>query len=187
MLHMLKDASGQPFWDMCFGQSTRGVGGVLCCGVHRQLCTKSLGFHERVNQSNQVILKIEYMVPACGDALVGVDLVARDRRHHDSLAVPAQRVPQHARHHAVPVLHNSHMDGGLNVMESARTTKHLRLYINMTTYRHVRPFLVQREDDHLEVEERLVDVLGLAQRLPLGRRLVHTLRPREIHQIQLRP
>mmetsp|Transcript_17127 Transcript_17127/g.59576 ORF Transcript_17127/g.59576 Transcript_17127/m.59576 type:complete len:267 (-) Transcript_17127:132-932(-) len=46
---------------------------------------------------------------------------------------------------------------------------------------------VQGDDDHLEVEERRVDVLGLAQRDAVGLGLVRPLRPSQIHHVQLRP
>ena len=56
-----------------------------------------------------------------------------------------------------------------------------------STNRHVRPLLVQGQDNHLEVEERLVDVPRLPQCLPPRCRLVHALRPGQVAQVQLAP
>lgn len=45
---------------------------------------------------------------------------------------------------------------------------------------------MERHDHHFQVKQGLVDVGGFPQGLPGGARLVRALRPRQVHQVQLR-
>ena len=88
-----------------------------------------------------------------------------------------QTVPEHAGHHRVAV---RHVGPGRRKVGGWMVSFVLSL---LPTYPPTDlPLLVQGQDDHLEVEEGLVDVFGFLEGLPAHRGLMHAFAARCIYQ-----